>query len=1191
MKIRLTARGKQGPESYSELSRFALHAACSAAAGQGSSEVRITAEADFAGIIRIALCPDHPDDGARFFLPGFMYGTNRGNAPLTVDSKAPRLRPDSSFPASPWWMVRSDRLSHPCAMMFTGGRILGLSASPYYVRHDGRREAWKPGISGSFDQYAGFGCSLAEHEIWYTLGYENAPWMFVDSHHILPRKAPDDNCFQIAKDETVTVNLVCFDLPAEDESAMHGILKQVYSRWHESPRKKSSVYETVRDIASAVARDAWIPEAHCYSGFVFDRGSHYETRLLPSIAWTNGLAAAVPMLLSAHRLHNTEMRAQALECIGHIVRHCINPQNGLPYLTEQDGRWSNRGWWYDKQPVPGHAAYLVGQSVYLVLKAYECEKKNGTVHEDWLAFSKNVIARTERGRNPDGEYPYIFSEQTGSGLEYDSFSGAWCLAAAAYYCCLSGDRSGLSGLLRSEKWYHDTYVRHGECYGGPLDTDKNIDSEGILSYIRALRYLHAVLIRETPADPAEAEALLDHLRDALYYEFTFKFCYNSPIRVPPLSTAGWSSCGGSITSVTNPHIHPMSSSVMDEMAYYLRFREDEYVRSRLEDTRLWSCQCHNTFDGEYGYGKTGWMSERFCHCEGLLTEKWPDGSPASTWFALMPWACGSILEGLAGEAWQADQARIRVYTRPVDPGSCPEGLARSIHLALEAEDTGVIPFNNNYGILFAEGRISENNTIVPLGIRSPSIFQMADGSIGICGERVYENGETDETAAGKRLLWTTRDLIRFESAGLVNASEIPAERLADALVLDRGIAENALRRWRPVVHAGTSVPEAVRIGSTQRPDSVHALLRYSDGSVRKKKIIWDHEPDHSGGTGSRKAHGTVVQQRFSFPLARGYGDPVIFPWEGKWYYISTNDNLNDIGLYVRESDSVAGLFEEGITEHLILPFSPERGFEQTFWAPEFHVIGGELYILFAVSGRVWGPQCHMMKKKKTGKIIDADGWENPVRVVRKDGTPLAEGAITLDMTYVPAESGSFVIWSWREHIGTPLDTGSMLYIASVDEREPWRLTGEPVLLTRPLLGWENVDGTINNEGPYAFVKDGKVYVTYSGGSANRYTYALGLLTADSRSNLLDPRSWTKSMTPVLTFRSVEGEYGPGHNSFFVNEEGELMIAYHAETGLTETLRCDGIRRVHFRADGTPDFGMSAANDLTETTVTTEFITE
>ena len=407
----------------------------------------------------------------------------------------------------------------------------------------------------------------------------------------------------------------------------------------------------------------------------------------------------------------------------------------------------------------------------------------GTEHYDWLAFAKGVIARTEQARSGSGEYPYIFSEETGAGLEYDSFSGAWCLAAAALFCRLTGERSWLPGLLKSEAWYHETWIRRETCWGGPLDIDKNIDSEGILSYIRAVRDLHGVLCLDHPGNTAAQEMLLDHLRDALYYEFLFKFCYNSPVKVPPLSTVGWSSCGGSITSVTNPHIHPMSSSVIDEMKYYLRFREDSYVRGRLEDTVLWSCQCHNTRDGEFGYGKTGWMSERFCHSEGLLTETWPDGSPASTWFALMPWACGSILEGLTGDAWQDDQAVIHVYTRPVNAENYPEGLANSVHLAFEAKDTGIVPFNKNYGILFAEGRVSEANTIVPLGVRSPGIFRTEDGSIMICAERIHENGRADETASGKLLLWKTRDLIHFESAGLAEADALPPGRVSGSLTV------------------------------------------------------------------------------------------------------------------------------------------------------------------------------------------------------------------------------------------------------------------------------------------------------------------------------------------------------------------------------------------------------------------------
>ena len=602
-------------------------------------DITLTAQADFTGVVRIAL-PVARDP--RFFLPGVIYGTNRGDAPLLADSNCPRLHHSEVFPASPWWMFRSDRLSHPCAFAWAEGRLVGLAASPYYVVKEGTRTPWEPSVIGDFDQYTGFGCTL-DGELWYTLGYENAPWFFLDSHQPFPRAEMGKNCIHLAQGERLHVQLHLFDIPAEDERALHTALKWVYARYHESPRSCCTVKETVQSIAEAIARDAWLPDHHCYSGFVFDRGDHFEYNPLPSITWTNGLSALTPMLLSAHRLGDEAIRAQALDGIEHIIRHSMNERNDLPFTVEQDGVWSNRGWWYDRQRTPGHTGYLVGQAVYHILKAYAAEKSHGHDHPAWLDFAARVIAQTEQSRNADGEYPYILSEKTGAGVEYDSFSGAWCMAAAAYYSLLTGEKTNLPGLEQSAKWYHKAYIRHQECYGGPLDIDKNIDSEGILSYIRAVRCLHEIT----------GEAIyLDYLQDALHYEYTFKFCYNSPIKVPPLSTVGWSSCGGSITSVVNPHIHPMSSSVMDEMAYYLRHREDTYIRSRLHDTLLWSCQCHATFDKEYSIGHKGWMSERFCHSEGLVKERYPDGSLASTWFALMPWACGSLLEGLAGDCWE-----------------------------------------------------------------------------------------------------------------------------------------------------------------------------------------------------------------------------------------------------------------------------------------------------------------------------------------------------------------------------------------------------------------------------------------------------------------------------------------------------------------------------------------------------------
>ena len=132
MSIIVTARQRGAEEEYTSLTENNLSVTMIPDAGD--TVFSITAEEDFTGVIRFAVTGDRtPSPEARFFLPGFMYGTNRGEAPLVVDSKAPRLRMEADFPAHPWWMVRSDRLSHPTALMYLDGRITGFAASPYYI--------------------------------------------------------------------------------------------------------------------------------------------------------------------------------------------------------------------------------------------------------------------------------------------------------------------------------------------------------------------------------------------------------------------------------------------------------------------------------------------------------------------------------------------------------------------------------------------------------------------------------------------------------------------------------------------------------------------------------------------------------------------------------------------------------------------------------------------------------------------------------------------------------------------------------------------------------------------------------------------------------------------------------------------------------------------------------------------------
>lgn len=534
---------------------------------------------------------------------------------------------------------------------------------------------------------------------------------------------------------------------------------------------------------------------------------------------------------------------------------------------------------------------------------------------------------------------------------------------------------------------------------------------------------------------------------------------------------------------------------------------------------------------------------------------------------------------------EKSKVSLAVYTREADAASYPDGLARSVHFAISMDGRHFQALNQNYGILFAKAVIREDDTICPKCVENPRVFRMEGNRYGILAERVNEDGTADDESRGKALLWVTEDFIEFEDERLVDLEkDILAERLtADAtgnvIELPGSLGERIRQRWSRIHNTEILLPEEITASCRADVELLTASALYSDGSTARKNVVWNTEEIDFGKPGTYEIKGKVQNEEYEFPLALGYGDPVIFPWKGKWYFIATNDNLDDIGLYVRVADHVGGLFEEGITEHLILGVDEEKGFVQTFWAPEFHVIGGELYILFAIGGKVWGPQCWLMRLKKDGDITKACDWEEPVRVKRKDGGWLAQDGITLDMTYLKAGGSSYMVWSYRKGIGTAADTGSMLYIATVDESKPWILTSDPVLLSRPLYGWENVSHTINNEGPHGFVSGERVFLTYSGGAANGYTYVLGLLSVGTSDDLLTISNWKKSKSPVLSFYSVENEYGPGHNSFFEDEMGNLMIAYHGETTLESNLRCDGIRRVHFDIAGNPVFDLSAKRDL------------
>lgn len=530
---------------------------------------------------------------------------------------------------------------------------------------------------------------------------------------------------------------------------------------------------------------------------------------------------------------------------------------------------------------------------------------------------------------------------------------------------------------------------------------------------------------------------------------------------------------------------------------------------------------------------------------------------------------------------------IKLYTRTPKGEEYPSATAYSIHMAISDDGAEYEPLNQNYGMLYPEAYVDENNVIQEKGVKYPVAFARTSGGYGFAGVVVNPDGTKWDKSEGKVWYFTSDDLVHFKDRGLVDISEIEKDGCTAAIgaceesimeVCDKDL-EAMKAIWIPIYNTAVESCENAVVSSKEELDKIKVKAVYSDGSIHMKNVLWDDSGVDYNTPGKYSVTGVIKQPVYRFPLAEGYADPIVFFYEGKWYFIATNDNTDDVGLFVRGADNIEDLFAEDVKEYCILEYDEDRNLIQTFWAPEFHMIGGELYILFAVGPKNWGPHSHMMKLKKGGNILNAEDWEDPVMVKRADGSPIEKGGITLDMTYVKVKDRSYLVWSERYHIGTGLDSGSMIYIASVDESNPYVITSEPMLLTRPLYGWENQYGTINNEGPYPLIIGDKVYIAYSGGSAGGYSYVVGLMSADCSADLLDINSWDKALCPLLSAYSVAGEYGPGHNGFYRDENDDIWITYHAKTTPGWAVRCTAIRRVHLNVYGEPVFNMSAERDI------------
>lgn len=281
--------------------------------------------------------------------------------------------------------------------------------------------------------------------------------------------------------------------------------------------------------------------------------------------------------------------------------------------------------------------------------------------------------------------------------------------------------------------------------------------------------------------------------------------------------------------------------------------------------------------------------------------------------------------------------------------------------------------------------------------------------------------------------------------------------------------------------------------------------------------------------------GTEKQVKYNEPWILQRADPYVYLHTDGYYYFTASIPAYDC-IALRRAKSLAELPE---TEEKIIWKKHESGImSEHIWAPEIHYLFGKWYIYFAGGEKenIWNIRPYVLECQGEDPINDP--WIEKGKMQRAADDEFSFEAFSLDATVFENHGEWYYVWAEKVGVGKQV---SNLYIAKMENG--YTLKTVQVLLTTPDYDWERI-GFWVNEGPAAIKRAGKIYLTYSA-SETGIDYCVGMLTADENSDLLDPRSWTKERYPVLATNKELEIYGPGHNSFTKDENGNDIIVYHA----------------------------------------------
>ncbi len=274
---------------------------------------------------------------------------------------------------------------------------------------------------------------------------------------------------------------------------------------------------------------------------------------------------------------------------------------------------------------------------------------------------------------------------------------------------------------------------------------------------------------------------------------------------------------------------------------------------------------------------------------------------------------------------------------------------------------------------------------------------------------------------------------------------------------------------------------------------------------------------------------------FGQPWIMQRADPYVYRHsDGHYYFTASVPDYDRIVL--RRADTLTGLAD---AEEKTVWHCHEKGPQSKhIWAPELHFIFGKWYIYYAGGEKddPWKIRPYVLECSESDPMKGE--WKELGMIRAHSDDEFSFHAFSLDATVFENRGSYYYVWAEKVGVGKQI---SNLYIARM--KDGHTLDTVQVMLTTPDYDWER-RGFWVNEGPAVIKRNGKIFLTYSASDTGA-NYCMGMLSADEDSDLLDPLSWKKERYPVLKTDSKKGIYGPGHNSFTVDGNGNDILVFHA----------------------------------------------